>query len=286
MEKITKGASGMLWVLNVFILIGLTVLAFYQGEPLYYGIGAALCVILFTLLFGFTINEPNESHVLIYFGEYKGTLKESGFYWVNPFMVKKKVSLRANNLNGTPLKVNDKMGNPIEIAAVIVWQVLDTAKASFNVEDYKAYVTIQSEAAIRHLANIYPYDNLEDHHGEELTLRGGADTVNHLLEAELDERLAAAGIKVIEARISHLAYAPEIAGAMLQRQQAQAVVAARKQIVEGAVGMVKMALENLQEEGIMDLDPERKASMVTNLMVVLCAEKPASPVINAGTMYH
>ncbi|MDO1445053.1 SPFH domain-containing protein [Rhodocytophaga aerolata] len=242
-------------------------------------------IFLFTCA-GFFIINPNESKVLILFGEYKGTVKDYGFFWANPFMVKKNVSLRARNLNGSTLKVNDKLGNPIEIAAVIVWQVRDTAKAILEVDDYQQFVVIQSEAAVRHLANTFPYDTFDDDHEPGLTLRAGAEKVNELLELELNERLARAGIFVLEARISHLAYASEIAGAMLQRQQAIAVVAARRQIVEGAVGMVEMALDRLSEKQIVNLDEERKAAMVSNLLVVLCGEKAVHPILNAGTLHH
>ncbi len=234
---------------------------------------------------GFVIINPNEANVLVLFGTYKGTVKESGFHWVNPFYKRKNISLRARNLNGDSLKVNDKIGNPVEIAAVIVWQVEDTAKAVFEVDNYINYVNIQSEAAVRHLAGICPYDNFEEEHAD-ITLRGGAEKVNVLLENELNERLAPAGIKVMEARISHLAYAQEIAGAMLRRQQATAVVAARRQIVEGAVGMVEMALAKLSEREIVHLDEERKAAMVSNLLVVLCGDKEVSPVVNTGTLHH
>jgi len=219
------------------------------------------------------------------FGHYTGTVKNDGFYWVNPLAFKKKLSLRAFNLNGQQLKVNDKVGNPIEIAAVIVWQVKDTAKAVFAVENYIQYVNIQSEAAVRHLANMFPYDNFEDESAT-VTLRDGAEQVSIMLEQELNARLARAGIEVLEARISHLAYAPEIANAMLQRQQATAIIAARKLIVEGAVSIVEMALDRLSEKEIVTLDEERKASMVSNLLVVLCGERAVSPVVNTGTLYH
>jgi len=234
---------------------------------------------------GFFIVNPNESMVLILFGTYHGTVKEFGFFWANPFFTKKKVSLRAMNLNSEKLKVNDMMGNPIEIAAVIVWQVADTAKAVFEVDNYARYVEIQSEAAVRTLASTYPYDEFELENAE-ITLRGNAPLVNEELEKQLAERLAMAGVTVIEARISHLAYAPEIAGAMLQRQQAAAVVAARHKIVEGAVGMVEMALEQLSQKQVVELDEERKAAMVSNLLVVLCSDRAASPVVNAGTLHH
>jgi len=221
----------------------------------------------------------------VLFGTYTGTIKSSGFYWVNPFTKRHRISLRARNLNGQSLKVNDKIGNPVEIAAVIVWQVQDTAKAVFHVDDYNKYVSIQSEAAVRHLAGVCPYDNFEEENAE-VTLRGGTEKVNELLEQELNERLAPAGIKVIEARISHLAYAQEIAGAMLRRQQATAIIAARRQIVEGAVGMVEMALAKLSEREIVHLDEERKAAMVSNLLVVLCGDKEVNPIVNTGTLHH
>jgi regulator of protease activity HflC (stomatin/prohibitin superfamily) len=249
-------------------------------------IAGALCILVMAfLLKGFLTLNPNEASVLVLFGTYKGTIKTSGFHWVNPFYIKTLISLRARNLNGQSLKVNDKIGNPVEIAAVIVWQVQDTAKASFEVDDYTKYVNIQSEAAVRHLAGICPYDNFEEENAD-VTLRGGAEKVNQLLENELNERLSPAGIKVLEARISHLAYAQEIAGAMLRRQQASAVVAARRLIVEGAVGMVEMALAKLSEREIVHLDEERKAAMVSNLLVVLCGDKEVNPVVNTGTLHH
>ncbi len=244
-----------------------------------------LIPLLAAVIKGFIIVNPNEANVMVLFGTYAGTIKESGFHWINPFYKRTFISLRARNLNGQSLKVNDKIGNPVEIAAVIVWQVEDTAKAVFEVDDYTKYVNIQSEAAVRHLAGICPYDNFEEENAE-ITLRGGADKVNALLEAELNERLAPAGIKVMEARISHLAYAQEIASAMLRRQQATAVVAARRQIVEGAVGMVEMALAKLSEREIVHLDEERKAAMVSNLLVVLCGDKEVNPVVNTGTLHH
>jgi len=237
------------------------------------------------ILPGFIVVNPNESKVLTFFGSYTGTVKKEGFHWVNPFTVKKKVSLKAFNLNGQQLKVNDSVGNPIEIAAVIVWQIKNTASAVFAVENYLQYVNIQSEAAVRHLANMFPYDNMEDESAT-ITLRGGAEEVSHLLEKELNERLDRAGIEVLEARISHLAYAQEIAHTMLQRQQAAAIISARRLIVEGAVGMVDMALTRLSEKNIVDLDEERKAAMVSNLLVVLCGDRSVNPVVNTGTLYH
>jgi len=244
-----------------------------------------LILVSLFIIKGFVIINPNEAIVLVLFGNYSGTIKDSGFHWINPFYLRTLISLKARNLNGPSLKVNDKIGNPVEIAAVIVWQVEDTAKAIFEVDDYNKYVNIQSEAAVRHLAGICPYDNFEEENAD-ITLRGGAEKVNILLENELNERLAPAGIKVIEARISHLAYAQEIAGAMLRRQQATAVVAARRLIVEGAVGMVEMALAKLSEREIVHLDEERKAAMVSNLLVVLCGDKEVNPVVNTGTLHH
>ncbi len=237
------------------------------------------------LLAGLFIVNPNESVVVTFFGKYVGTVVDNGFFFMNPFASKKNVSLRARNLNGEPIKVNDLMGNPIMIGVVLVWRVKDTFKASFEVDDYSRFVDIQSEAAIRNLAGAYPYDNLEDEDAS-ITLRNGGEEVNDLLEQSLAERLAIAGIEVMEARISYLAYAPEIASAMLQRQQATAMVAARHKIVEGAVGMVQMALEQLSEKEIIDLDDEKKAAMVSNLMVVLTSDRAATPVVNTGTLYQ
>jgi len=237
------------------------------------------------VLTGLFIVDPNDSRVLILFGTYKGTVKRNGFCWANPFYTKQKITLRARNLNGEKIKVNDRAGNPIEIAAVVVWQVEDTYRASFEVDHFEHYVIVQSEAAVRHLAGTYPYDTFEDHDEETLTLRAGQDRVNEVLERELHERFERAGIHVIEARLSHLAYAPEIAEAMLRRQQAAAVVAARTQIVNGAVSMVELALDRLSEKQVVRLDEERKATMVTNLLVVLCSESSATPVVNAGTLY-
>ncbi len=235
---------------------------------------------------GFFVVNPNDSRVLVLFGTYKGTVKKNGFWWANPFYTKRKITLRARNLNGAKLKVNDRAGNPIEIAAVVVWQVEDTYKASFDVDHYEEYVVVQSEAAVRHLAGSYPYDNFDDDHEETLTLRAGAEQVNKVLEQELTERFDRAGVRVVEARLSHLAYAPEIAEAMLRRQQASAVVAARTQIVNGAVSMVELALARLSANKIVELDEERKAAMVSNLLVVLCSETAAAPVVNTGTLYQ
>ncbi len=242
-------------------------------------------VVCLVLMCGLFVVNPNESAVMTFFGKYVGTVVENGFFFMNPFAVKKSVSLRARNLNGEPIKVNDLMGNPIMIGVVLVWRVKDTFKASFEVDDYSRLVDIQSEAAIRNLAGAYPYDNLEDEDAS-ITLRNGGEEVNDLLENSLADRLSIAGIEVIEARISYLAYAPEIAGAMLQRQQATAMVAARHKIVEGAVGMVQMALEQLSEKEIIELDEEKKAAMVSNLMVVLTSDRAATPVVNAGSLYQ
>jgi regulator of protease activity HflC (stomatin/prohibitin superfamily) len=243
------------------------------------------------LLGGYFTLQPNEARVLILFGDYKGTVRSSGFWWANPFyshvrgagVNTVKISLRARNFNSEKLKVNDKRGNPVEIAAVVVWGVEDTAKAAFDVDDFVSYVHIQSEAAIRHIASMYAYDRGEEH---ESTLRESANEVAAALKLELQERLGKAGVVVEEARLTLLAYAPEIAQAMLRRQQAEAVIAARQKIVQGAVSMVAMALQELSAKGVVQLDEERKASMVSNLLVVLCGEKEASPVINTGTLYQ
>ncbi|RZJ80382.1 MAG: SPFH domain-containing protein [Flavobacterium sp.] len=281
-EQIIKPPSGYLTLAIFLILLIGSIYLFAMRQ---FALASIISTINFILVLpGLIIVNPNESKVLILFGKYVGTVKSDGFFWVNPLTTKKKLSLRARNLNGQQLKVNDKMGNPIEIAAVIVWQVNETAKASFAVEDYLQYVNIQSEAAVRHLANSFAYDDFEDENAQ-ITLKDGADKVNSLLEQELNDRLARAGIDVIEARISHLAYAQEIASAMLQRQQATAVIAARKLIVEGAVGMVEMALERLSEKDIVTLDEERKAAMVSNLLVVLCGDRNVQPVVNTGTLY-
>lgn len=289
MEKITKPVSGFLALLiALLLLIGAVyffITAGTSGHEIFalYGV---LCFIggLF-IAAGLIVINPNHTRILVFFGKYVGTVKENGLLFVNPLYKKFKISQRSENLESSRLKVNDKMGNPIEIAAVIVWQVSDTYKAAFEVADYDHYVKIQSEAAIRHLATTCPYDHMEDETAT-ITLRDGGEQVNELLEKELNDRLAAAGILVKEARISHLAYAAEIAGAMLQRQQATAIVAARTKIVEGAVGMVELALEALSRKKIVELDEERKAAMVSNLMVVLCGERGAQPILNTGTLYQ
>jgi regulator of protease activity HflC (stomatin/prohibitin superfamily) len=245
---------------------------------------AAVLIALATFLTaGLFMVNPNEGKVLQLFGEYKGTAKEQGLRWANPFLTKKKVSLRVRNFESSHLKVNDIDGNPIEIAAVVVWKVFETAEAVFEVDDYEHYVKVQSESALRNLATSYAYDAHDD---AQVSLRGHTNAVAEHLKREIHERLVKAGVEVIEARISHLAYAPEIAAAMLQRQQAGAIIAARQRIVEGAVGMVEMALEMLSRRDIVTLDDERKAAMVSNLLVVLCGERGATPVINAGTIYQ
>jgi len=282
-EKIINPPSGYM-AFALFLLLGVVAILCFATDALI--VALFLTVIdLVIILPGMAIINPNESKVLTLFGQYLGTVKQDGFFWVNPFTVKKKISLRAFNLNGQQLKVNDKVGNPIEIAAVIVWQIKDTAKAAFAVENYVQYVNIQSEAAVRHLANSFPYDNIEDETAD-ITLRGGTEQVSVFLEKELNERLERAGIEVLEARISHLAYSPEIAHTMLQRQQASAIISARRLIVEGAVGMVEMALAKLAEKNIVELDEERKAAMVSNLLVVLCGDRSVNPVVNTGTLYH
>jgi len=291
MEKIIKPVSGFLTLLVGLILFVIAIFCFVNGADEYNGVTpifwcGPVCLLASIFLFkGLIIINPNQSSVCTFFGKYVGTIKENGLLFVNPLYSKQKLSLRANNFESTKLKVNDKMGNPIEIAAVIVWQVDNTYRAAFQVTNYDQYVKIQSESAVRHLATSCPYDEMEDA-GAEITLRNGGDKVNEMLEKELNDRLSAAGIIIKEARISHLAYAPEIAGAMLQRQQATAIVAARFKIVEGAVGMVELALEQLSKKEIVQLDEEKKAAMVSNLMVVLCGEKAATPVLNTGTLYQ
>lgn len=277
-----KGSSGYLFLGIVLALFASAPVSIMRG---WYVPGVAAIILASIMMAGFIIINPNESCVLVLFGEYKGTVRSNGFFWVNPFFNKRKISLRARNLDSQPIKVNDKLGNPIMIGIVLVWRVSETFKAAFEVNDYESFVKIQSESAIRKLAGTYPYDNFDDEQAE-ISLRSGANEIHDELIKELSERLVIAGIEVIEARISNLSYASEIAGAMLQRQQATAIVAARTKIVEGAVGMVDLALNKLSAQNIIELDDERKAAMVTNLMVVLCSDKSASPVINAGTLHH
>ncbi|WP_339902756.1 SPFH domain-containing protein [uncultured Cyclobacterium sp.] len=280
MEKTIKPQSGYFMVFIAFCLLAFVVFTIV-GKVVFLLVPS---VLIFALtLPGFFIVEPNKAVVLLLFGSYKGTVKDDGFFWVIPFMSKKKISLRVRNFENKPLKVNDKIGNPVMVGTIVVWQVADTFKASFDVDDYENFVHLQADAAVRKMAGTYPYDNFEDAHAE-ITLRSGVEDVNKSLEDEISDRLQHAGIKVIEARISHLAYSSEIASAMLQRQQATAIVAARRMIVDGAVGMVEMALEDLKIKGIIDFEDEKKAAMVSNLMVVLCSDKNASPVVNVGTL--
>ena len=284
-EHVTRGANGwsmLTAALGALFGGGLLLLAAALSSSGLFGLFGALmlgvAVVLFT---GFFTLQPNEASVLLLFGAYQGTVRESGFYWANPFFTKNKISLRLRNMEGEKLKVNDKQGNPIEIAVVVVWRVHDTAQASFDVDNYVKYVEIQSESAVRHLANSYAYDHGEQH---EITLRSGVDEVSAALKDELQQRLAKAGVAVEEARLTHLAYAPEIAGAMLRRQQAEAIIAARQMIVHGAVSMVEMALKDLSARNVIELDEARKAAMVSNLLVVLCAETAVQPVLNTGSL--
>lgn len=285
-EKVTSPSSGYIALIVMVLLLAVAIVCFalFNQHVVALIVGITSIVLLTLISAGFQVVNPNESCVLILFGAYKGTLKQNGFYWLNPFFTKKKISLRARNFNSELLKVNDKLGNPINIGIVLVWKVEETFRAAFQVDDYLRFVEIQSESAVRKLAGHYAYDNFDDEQTE-ITLRSGGEEVNHVLEKELVERLQIAGINVIEARIAHLAYSAEIAQAMLKRQQATAVVAARTKIVEGAVSMVEMALEKLEERKLVSLDSERKAVMVSNLLVVLCSDKDASPVVNAGTLY-
>jgi regulator of protease activity HflC (stomatin/prohibitin superfamily) len=283
MEKTIKPTSGWMMLMLFFLLLaaGIALVVTKQFIP-----GIIILVLDIALISpGFLAIEPNSSRVLNLFGAYVGTIKESGFFYANPFFTKKKVSLRAVTLDVHTIKVNDKQGNPIMIGAVVAYRVRDTFKATFAVENYSEFVKIQSEAAIRKLAGMYSYDNLEDEEAM-VTLRANSDEVNHQLAHEITERLEIAGIEVIEARINNLAYSTEIAHAMLQRQQATAIVAARSKIVEGAVGMVEMALEHLSRKKIIELDEEKKAAMVSNLLVVLCGDKNAQPVLNTGTLHQ
>jgi regulator of protease activity HflC (stomatin/prohibitin superfamily) len=287
-EKTTTAPSGYLMLLVDLALFVAAIVLFLsaKGSP-----DKATLILsgLFLLILGFVMMpgnftvQPNQAVVLQLFGRYIGTVKEPGLRWANPFYSKKKVSLRARNFETNHLKVNDHDGNPIEIAAVVVWRVVDSAEATFQVDDYANYVTVQSEAALRNLATVYSYDA---HEPTDISLRGSTDLVAERLKTEIQSRLSVAGVEVTEARITHLAYAPEIAAAMLQRQQAGAIIAARSKIVEGAVGMVEMALEQLGRRSIVNLDEERKAAMVSNLLVVLCSERNTQPVVNAGTLHH
>ncbi|MBB6119869.1 regulator of protease activity HflC (stomatin/prohibitin superfamily) [Nocardiopsis algeriensis] len=248
------------------------------------GVGVVLGLVGLLLFVGLEMVAPNEAKVVQLFGRYVGSVRTDGLRWVNPLTVRKGVSTRIRNHETSVMKVNDAAGSPIEIAAVVVWQVEDTARATFEVDDFVEFVSIQTEAAVRHIAGHYPYDSYDN--GGSLSLRDNADTITEELSREVGERVQAAGVRIVESRFTHLAYAPEIAQAMLQRQQASALVAARQEIVEGAVGMVDRALERLSEENVVELDEERKATMVSNLLVVLCSDRPASPVVNTGTLYQ
>ena len=276
-EKPVSPISGYVVAVAWFVLIILGAAMARTGL-----LGMIILVIPALMTPGFFFLNPNSSMVLTLFGEYKGSVKENGFFWANPLYSKKKVSLRARNLDSDKIKVNDKVGNPIQIGVILVWQVEDTFRAAFDVDNYENFVKVQSDSAVRKLAGEYAYDNFD--HDSEVTLRSGHDEVNQALEKNLTKRLEFAGIKVIEARIGYLAYASEIASAMLRRQQAAAVVSARFKIVEGAVSMVQMALDQLAKQHIVELDEERKAAMVSNLMVVLCSDKDATPVLNTGTL--
>lgn len=286
-ERPTSALTGVVGLIAFLFLLAAGIAAIVHGisdqRPLFIVFAGLPLLILAALAAAglFTV-QPNQAVVLILFGTYVGTVRESGWWWTNPFNTKRRISLRVRSLNGQMIKVNDAMGNPVEIAAVVVWRVRDTAMAAFDVEDFEAFVAVQSETAVRHLATEYPYDA----EGEAISLRGSIDKVSEFLRSELQQRLQTAGVEVLEARLSHLAYAPEIAGAMLQRQQAAAIIAARQRIVDGAVGMVEMALHRLAANNVVELDDERRAAMVSNLLVVLCGERAATPVLNAGTLHQ
>ena len=291
-ERAAHSASGFIYVLIGLIALALTVawIVARPGPALIAAGGVAGLLALVWCWGGLYVLQPNQAALLMFFGSYRGTDRHEGLRWANPFNAKVKISVRARNFNSEKLKVNDLRGNPIEIAAAIVWRVDDTARASFDVQDFDAYVLTQAEAAVRHLASRYAYDNLDEvdalPQAREVTLRSGTEEVGAALRHELQERFSQAGIVVVDAKLTHLAYAPEIAGAMLRRQQAEAVVAARTKIVQGAVGMVELALKGLADRGLVDLDDERKAAMVSNLLVVLCSDHDVSPVVNAGTLYN
>lgn len=283
-EKIIKPANGylMLFIL-ITLFFGGIAMTIKMEDPTF----LLSTIIGFFGLFGFILVNPNTSKVILLFGKYIGTIKENGLYWANPLFRKKTISLRASNFDSERLKVNDKLGNPIMISTILVWRVTNTYKAAFDVDNYENFVRVQTDAAVRKLASMYPYDNFADEgHDEDITLRSSVNEVSEALEKEIDERLSIAGIEVLEARIGYLAYAQEIASAMLKRQQATAIVAARHKIVQGAVEMVEMALAELNKRQIVELDDERKAAMVSNLLVILCGDKEASPVVNTGTLNH
>ncbi|MGG8497832.1 SPFH domain-containing protein [Tenacibaculum sp. TC6] len=283
-EKIIKPANGyLLFFIALTLFLGGVFMAINKENPVY-----LLATLMgFILSFGFILVNPNSSKVILLFGKYVGTVKQNGLFWANPLYKKKTISLRASNFDSERLKVNDKLGNPVMISTILVWRVTETYKAAFDVDNYENFVRVQTDAAVRKLASMYPYDNFADEgHEEEITLRSSVNEVSDALEKELEERLSIAGIEVLEARIGYLAYAQEIASAMLKRQQATAIVAARHKIVQGAVEMVEMALDELSKKEIVELDEERKAAMVSNLLVILCGDKEASPVVNTGTLSH
>jgi regulator of protease activity HflC (stomatin/prohibitin superfamily) len=286
-EKPASKVNGFAMLLISILLLALDIYLFVVGvqsrDPQFLWIFIPVILIIVLLLSGFIVVQPNDSRVIIFFGKYTGTVRHSGFWWINPFTVKKKISLRIRNFSSEKIKVNDLNGNPIEIGAVIVWKVGDSAKAVFDVENYEQFVDIQSETSIRSLASEFPYDESESN---KASLRGSPQEIAESLQKQVQSRLEIAGVEVIEARISHLAYAQEIAQAMLRRQQAEAVVAARYKIVEGAVGMVEIALKSLSDQKIIDLDEEKKATMVNNLMVALVSESEVTPIINTGTLYQ
>jgi regulator of protease activity HflC (stomatin/prohibitin superfamily) len=287
-EKPFKGVkiSGIImFIFNILFLFGIIFCVIIHAETIFVIVDVVLFIINCIFWGGFMKIEPNEARVMMFFGKYKGTVKDNGFFWVNPLYGKRKLTLRACNLDAEPIKVNDKTGNPVMIGQVVVWRIVDTYKVSFDIEakSYEQFVRVQSDAALRYVAGMYAYDNAEN--DTTLTLRSGGEELNDFLEKQLNERLDLAGIEVLEARINYLAYAPEIAAIMLRRQQANAIISAREKIVDGAVGMVKQALQKLSDEEIIELDDEKKAAMVTNLLVVLCSDEPTQPVINSGTLY-
>ena len=285
-EKEIKAPNGIMFIFVLLTAqlsaIAMLINSMANANTLLIITSLLITITIFVGWFGFFMVNPKEARVMQLFGKYAGTVHDSGLRWANPFYTKMRVSLRVRNFESSKLKVNDKNGNPIEIAAVIVWEVTDTAEAVFQVDDYEDFVSIQSESALRNLATSYAYDHHED---DDISLRSDPAKISAALKVEVQDRLEKAGVTVIESRISHLAYAPEIANAMLKRQQAMAIIAARRTIVEGAVGMVEMALSKLEERGIVELDTERKAAMVSNLLVVLCSDEAAQPVVNAGSLY-
>jgi len=283
-EKIIKPSSGYAMLFVSILSLAFGILGVARFENVWF---VLLIVVFIVSVPGFFLVNPNTSKVLLLFGKYIGSVKENGFYWANPLYTKRFLSLRASNFDSERVKVNDKLGNPIMISTILVWRVKDTYKAAFEVDNHENFVRVQSDAAVRKLASMYPYDNFEEEGAKEaITLRSSLNEVSKALEEEIEERLEIAGIEVLEARIAYLAYAQEIAQAMLKRQQATAIIAARHKIVEGAVSMVEMALAHLKRNNIVELDEERKAAMVSNLMVVLCSDKDASPVLNTGTLNH